>query len=75
MSIGTDPLFTIDFNNLNTPSFEGTLHIEIVLSLFCLSLKSLIFVFFYIFCTDIDLLLIAKFLFSRGDQIRKFKGQ
>ena len=49
MSIGTDPLFTIDFNNLNTPSFEGTLHIEIVLSLFCLSLKSLISVFFIFF--------------------------
>ena len=33
----TPPFVSEDFNKLNTPSFEGAPHIEIVVSLLCLS--------------------------------------
>ena len=36
-----------DFNTLNTPSFDGALHIEIVESFFLFNFKSLIFLYFF----------------------------
>ena len=56
--IFTPPFVSKDFNKLNTPSFEGALHIEIVVSLFCLTLRHLFFFdFFFTFCIDIDVVI------------------
>ena len=51
------PFVSEEFNTLNTPTFDGALHIEIVVSL-------LSHLFFYTFFTDmgpIDLVILAKF--------------
>ena len=44
------PFISKDFNKLNTPSFEGTPHIEIVVCLFCLPLSHFYYTF-HTFCT------------------------
>ena len=67
LSLGTDyritftpPFVSKDLNKLNTPSFEGALHIEIVVRLFCLPLNHYFKTFLY-FLYDKDLVIFAKF--------------